>query len=85
MMLSNLIKFPLIFISGIFLPISQMSNYKGICYISPLTFYTDIARHSVEGTGYFNPLVDLVTLLGFGVLFTVLAIKWHKKSLAKRF
>ena len=85
MMLSSLIKFPLIFISGVFVPISGMGKWKVISYISPLTYYTDLVRYSVEGTNYFSPVVDLLALLGFGVLFFIVAIRWHKKSLARRF
>ena len=85
MMLSSLIKFPMIFISGIFITISEMGDWKIISYISPLTYYTDLARYSVDGANYFTPAVDLLALLGFSVLFFVIAVKWHEKSLAKRF
>jgi hypothetical protein len=56
-----------------------------ISYISPLTYYTDLARYSVDGANYFTPAVDLLALLGFSILFFVIAVKWHEKSLAKRF
>lgn len=85
MMLSSLIKFPLIFISGVFVPIVKMGNWRVISYISPLTYYTDLARYSVAGMNYFNPAVDLLVLFGFGIIFFVIAVKWHKKSLSKRF
>ncbi|MCK4637025.1 MAG: ABC transporter permease [Methanomicrobia archaeon] len=85
MMLSTLIKFPLIFISGIFTPISKMGNLRIISYISPLTYYTDLARFSVDGTNYFAPAIDLLVLLCFSILFFVVAVKWHKKSIVKRF
>jgi len=84
MMLSSLIKFPMIFISGIFIPIDEMGNWKIISYISPLTYYTDLARSSVD-KNYFPPAVDLLALAGFAVLFFVVAVKWHQKSVAKRF
>ncbi|MCK4528828.1 ABC transporter permease [candidate division WOR-3 bacterium] len=85
MMLSSLIKFPLIFISGVFVPISEMGQWKIISFISPLTYYTDLARYSVEGSNYFSPNVDLLVLFGFSILFFVIAVKGHKKSLSKRF
>ncbi|MCK4421508.1 ABC transporter permease [candidate division WOR-3 bacterium] len=85
MMLSSLIKFPLIFISGVFVPISKMGQWKIISFISPLTYYTDLARYSVEGSNYFSPNVDLLVLFGFSILFFVIAVKGHKKSLSKRF
>ena len=85
MMLSSMIKFPLLFISGIFVPISSMGKWKFISYISPLTYYTDLARYSIGGTNNFSPIVDLLALLGFSILFFIIAIRWHKKSLTKRF
>ncbi len=86
MMLSTLIKFPLIFISGVFIPLSQMPGAsRFISFISPLTYYTDVARYSVEGISYFPPAINLFILLGFSALFLAVAIIWHKKSLTKRF
>lgn len=85
MMLSSMIKFPLLFISGIFVPIDNMGNWKFISYISPLTYYTDLARYSISGASNFSPAVDLLALLGFSILFFTIAIGWHKKSLTKRF
>jgi len=62
-----------------------MGDFKIISYFSPLTYYTDLARYSVQGISYFTPVIDLLALLGFSVLFYITAIKWHEKSLAKRF
>jgi len=85
MMLSTFIKFPLLFISGVFISISEMGKWAIASYISPLTYYIDLVRNSVQGIGHFNPVVNLAILLGFGVLFFIIAIKWHKRSLSKRF
>ncbi len=86
MMLSSLVKFPLIFISGIFIPLQEMPGAsKMVSFISPLTYYTDLARHSIQGTGYLPPTLDIVILLAFTALFFTTAIFWHKKSLDKRF
>ena len=85
MMLQSMIKFPLIFISGVFVPIDNMGNWKFISYISPLTYYTDLARHSISGTSNFDPIIDLLVLVGFSILFFTVAIVWHKKSLTRRF
>jgi ABC-2 type transport system permease protein len=85
MMLQSMIKFPLIFISGVFVPIDNMGNWKFISYISPLTYYTDLARHYISGTSNFSPIIDLLVLIGFSILFFTVAIVWHKKSLTRRF
>jgi len=85
MMLSTFIKFPLLFISGVFISISEMGKWAIASYISPLTYYIDLVRNSVQGISHFNSAANLAILFGFGVLFFIIAIKWHKKSLSKRF
>ncbi len=86
MMLSSLIKFPLTFISGVFVPLNQMPlKIRFISFISPLTYYTDIARYSIEGNSYFPPTLNLLVLFGYTLLLFTIAIIWQKKSLTKRF
>lgn len=85
MMLSTLIKFPLIFISGVFVPLSDMGKTVGISYISPLTYYVDSVRWVVQGSGYFPLAVDMVILTFFSMVFVGLAIFLHQHNLDKRF
>ena len=85
MMLATLVKFPLIFISGVFVPIAEMGNMKAISYFSPLSYYTDLLRQVIEGESYFGTSIDLVALLGFCIVLFVSAIKWHEKSMPERF
>lgn len=85
MMLSTLIKFPLIFISGIFVPITQMGSLKFISFLSPLTYYTDILRSFVENEGYFSVGTNLLALLTFSLIFFLLANILHQKTISKRF
>ncbi len=85
MMLSTLVKFPLFLISGIFIPLTEMEGARIISFVSPLTYYVDLARFSVQEANYFSPSVDLAALVGFTMLLCVTAISLHKKSLNKRF
>ena len=85
MMLSTLIKFPLIFISGVFVPLSEMGSAVRISYISPLTYYVDSVRWSVQGKGFFLPVMDFLILTGFSIAFMVVGIVLHQKNLDKRF
>lgn len=85
MFLASLIKFPLIFISGVFVPITEMGRFKILSYFSPLTYYTDLVRHSIQGVSQFSPLVNLIVLAGITVLLFIISVKWHKKNLDKRF
>ena len=85
MLLATLIKFPLIFISGVFVSITEMGRFKILSFLSPLTYYTDLARHSIQGMGHFPIFLNLIVLLVFTVALFTFSLKWHKKSLDKRF
>ena len=85
MMLSALVKFPIVFISGIFIPLAQLPAWgRGIAYISPLTYFTDIARHCIRGQSYLPITVDLLALAGFTVLFVALAMRLHQRTMPRR-
>lgn len=86
MMLSSLIKFPLVFISGIFMPVNQMPFLgKVIASFSPLTFFTDLLRHFILNNGYYSLTLDFLMLIIFTLFFMVIAIKLHEKTIIKRF
>ncbi len=85
MMLSSLIKFPLVFISGIFVPLSDLPLWgRSISFLSPLTYFTDLTRYSLHGSSYLSLGVDLAVLIGFSVLFMALAIKLHQRTMPRR-
>jgi ABC-2 type transport system permease protein len=85
MMLSSMIKFPLIFISGVFIPIEQLPVWgRAISSISPLTYFTDLARYSVQGTSYYPIALDILVLIAFTVTFLFVAIKIHEHTILKR-
>jgi len=85
MMLSAMIKFPLVFISGIFIPIEELPVWgKTVSLISPLTYFTDLARHSIQGQGYYPVELDLTLLAAFAIIFVVTAIKVHERTMEKR-
>jgi len=85
MMLSSMIRFPIIFISGVFIPLDQLPSWgQAIAYISPLTYFTDIARSSIQGQSHLPVIIDLLALLGFTALFLTVAMKMHQKTMPKR-
>jgi ABC-2 type transport system permease protein len=84
-MLSTLIKFPLMFISGVFIPLSQMPQIaQVIAFVSPLTYFTDLARYATGGTNYFGVGVDIAVLAAFTVVAWVIAVKMHNRTLPMR-
>ena len=84
-MISSFIKFPLIFISGVFVPLSDLPSFaRDIAYISPLTYFTDLARYATGGENFFPVALDLLVIIGFGLAFWVIAVKLHNRTLPKR-
>jgi ABC-2 type transport system permease protein len=85
MMISSMVRFPLVFISGIFVSLDELSGWgRAIAYISPLTYFTDIARHSIQQQGHLPVIVDLAVLLAFTVLFLVVSMRLHQKTMPRR-
>ncbi len=84
MIFSNLIRFPLIFISGIFVPLAQMQGWGlAIAYWSPLTYLVDLFNAAMSGTSVFSPLVDCGVLIGVSALFIGAARVIQKRNLVK--
>jgi ABC-2 type transport system permease protein len=84
-MLSTIIKFPLMFISGVFVPLSQLPEWARIvASISPLTYFTDIARYSTGGESHYSVAVNLLALIGFTVISWIVAVKLHNRTLPMR-
>jgi len=85
MMLSSLIKFPLVFISGIFIPIQELPDVmKIISMVSPLTYFTDLARYCIQGTSYFPIEFGIGVLILMIIVFLTTAVSIHRKTLQKR-
>jgi ABC-2 type transport system permease protein len=84
-MLSTLIKFPLMFISGIFIPLSQLpAAARGISFISPLTYFTDLARGAMGGSSYYSAPINLLVIVAFTVIFWIVGVSLHSRTLPKR-
>jgi ABC-2 type transport system permease protein len=84
-MIAAAVRFPVIFISGVFIPLDQLPGWgQAIAYISPLTYFTDIARTSMQGQGHLPLFVDFLALLGFTAVFLIVAMKMHRKTMPRR-
>ncbi|MCD6530069.1 ABC transporter permease [Candidatus Bathyarchaeota archaeon] len=85
MMLSSLVKFPLVFISGVFIPVENLQLWgRVLASLSPLTYFVDLARHCMQGHSLYSPLIDLIVLTCFALGFFFASIKLHERSLPKR-
>jgi len=78
---STLLRWGLLFISGVFIPLEEMAPAaRAVAYLSPLTYAQDLMNHAVLGTGLLSPWLDLVVLLLTGVLFLLPSIWMHRRS-----
>jgi ABC-2 type transport system permease protein len=85
MMITNLVKFPLVFISGVFIPIEQMPPWgRTISLFSPLTYITDLMRYSIQGDSYHPIRLDFTAIAVFTVIFVALAMFFHIRNMPKR-
>ena len=56
MMYSNLVRLPLIFVSGIFIPLSQLGSWAWTNELSPLTYLVDLFHAAMTGDAVFSPV-----------------------------
>jgi ABC-2 type transport system permease protein len=69
---SNFFRFPMLFLCGLFLPISSLPVFlRPISYLLPLTYGTDLLGGAILGVGTLPPVLCVLILLVFAtVLFT---------------
>jgi ABC-2 type transport system permease protein len=80
MSMLNVVRFPLVFISGIFIPVSSIpSAAQFVVYLSPLTYGYDLIQLGFEGTSHFNPILDVAMLVIFILLFQFAADRLYKR------
>ena len=84
MMLSSLIRFPLIFISGIFIPLDSLGGTgRVLAYFSPITYLVDMFNFSFRNESVISLPVDFMALSIFAGIFILLSNWFHKRNLIK--
>lgn len=80
MSILNTVRLPLIFISGVFIPISAMPQIgQSIALISPLTYGNDMIEYAYTGRSLFSPVLDIAALIIFILIFQITANYLYKK------
>ncbi len=74
MSMLNVVRLPLIFVSGSFIPLNAMPPIgQAIALISPLTYGNDLIMIAYGNAVMFNPFIDIGMLIGFFVIFQFIA------------
>lgn len=79
MAMLNTVRLPLIFISGVFIPLSSMPQIgQKIALISPLTYGNDMIEYAYTGKSLFSPLLDILMLVMFIIIFQLVAYYMYR-------
>jgi ABC-2 type transport system permease protein len=80
MSILNIVRLPLIFVSGVFIPIATMPAVgQVVALFSPLTYGNDLINASYSGTTMFGAGIDILVLLLFIVAFQVAGNRLYRK------
>ncbi|HIH26629.1 MAG TPA: ABC transporter permease [Methanoregulaceae archaeon] len=84
MMLSSLVRLPLIFISGIFIPLGQLTGWFFVLTsLSPLTYLVDLFHAALNGDAVYPPWVDVLVLVAVILLFAGATKVIQQRNLVK--
>ena len=65
---SNFFRFPMLFLCGLFIPISSLPVFlRPLSYCLPLTYGTDILKGAITGANIISPLLSFGMLMAFAV------------------
>lgn len=78
MMPMNLVRIPLLFISGVFIPISELPSWgQFLSAFSPLTHTIELVKWGLGGENIFGPFVNVVGLVVYLAVFLFVGIRFH--------
>jgi len=73
--LANFIRFPMMFLGGVFVPVDSLPSWlKIIARLLPLTYSVDALRAALTGSAWIIALLDLLVLVAFSIGLFVLAV-----------
>jgi len=73
---SNFLRFPMIFLCGLFIPVSSLPVFlRPLSYILPATWGADLLRRSVTGSGAFETMAALVILASMSLLLYAFSLR----------
>jgi ABC-2 type transport system permease protein len=78
MMPFNFVRIPLLFISGVFIPITDLPYWGQIASMfSPLTHTIDLVRAGLGGDNFFGILINVGVLTIYFIVFVFVGIRFH--------
>jgi ABC-2 type transport system permease protein len=74
--LANVVRFPMMFLGGVFVPVDSLpTGLQIVARLLPLTYAVEVIRIALTGTPLNDGLPDLVVLAGFTAVLFALAVR----------
>jgi ABC-2 type transport system permease protein len=71
---SNFFRFPMVFLCGLFIPISQLPVFlRPISYLVPLTYGADLLKTAINQNGHITLGISLLVLLVFSIILFLIS------------
>ncbi len=78
---SNFFRFPMIFLCGLFIPLSQMPVFiRPLSFVLPLTYGVDILKAAINNDGYISMWISFIALILFGLFMFLFSIRNVKRK-----
>jgi len=78
---SNFYRFPMIFLCGLFIPVSSLPVFiQPLSYILPVTYGVDILKYSISGANSLSIALDMVVLIGSCFILFYFSIRNIKRK-----
>lgn len=78
MMPLNFVRIPLLFISGVFIPVNELPTAAQILSVfSPLTHTIEMVRSGLGGDNFFGSTVNVTVLIIYLAIFLFLSVRFH--------
>jgi ABC-2 type transport system permease protein len=80
--LANFIRFPMMFLGGVFVPLALMPTWMQIiAHLLPLTYSVEALRAALSGGSWATAAIDLGVLAAFSLLFFILAVSTLRRRI----
>jgi ABC-2 type transport system permease protein len=83
MTLANFFRFPMIFLGGVFIPVSFLPSFlHPLAYVLPLTYSVDLIRFFITGSyDLVHPAISVVVLIFYSIVLFYLSVWVLKKRI----
>ena len=77
---SNIFRFPMMFLCGLFIPIENLPVYiRPLSYVLPLTYGADILKQAINNVGIINQVLGILMLICFSLALFLISTRNIKK------